>query len=54
MIAKLLDRNEVTFKVYREDAGKKWLIPLNPMYDKIEFVEGMYICGVVIFAGFDV
>jgi SOS-response transcriptional repressor LexA len=54
VIAKLLDRNEVTFKVYREDAGKKWLIPLNPMYDKIEFVEGMYICGVVIFAGFDV
>ena len=54
VIAKLLDSNEVTFKVYREEAGKKWLIPLNPMYDKIEFISGMHICGVVIFAGFDV
>lgn len=54
VIAKLLDSNEVTFKVYREEDGKKWLIPLNPQYDKIELVEGMHICGVVIFAGFDV
>lgn len=54
VIAKLLDSNEVTFKVYREEDGKKWLFPLNPQYDKIELVEGMHICGVVIFAGFDV
>ena len=52
VIAKLLDSNEVTFKVYREEDGKKWLFPLNPQYDKIELVEGMHICGVVIFAGF--
>ena len=51
VIAKLLDTNEVTFKVYREDAGKKWLIPLNQDYDKIEFVAGMHICGVAIFSG---
>jgi SOS-response transcriptional repressor LexA len=54
VIAKLLDSNEVTFKVYREEAGKKWLIPLNPQYDKIELVAGMHICGVVIFMGSDV
>ena len=54
VIAKLLDSNEVTFKVYREEDGKKWLFPLNPQYDKIELIEGMTICGVVIFAGFDV
>jgi len=39
------------FKVYREDAGKKWLMPINPTYEKIEFIEGMNICGVVIFSG---
>ncbi|MCX7083925.1 MAG: S24 family peptidase [Methylococcales bacterium] len=54
VIAKLLDSNEVTFKVYREESGKKWLVPLNPQYDKIELVEGMHVCGVVIFMGSDV
>lgn len=51
VIAKVTNKNEVTFKVYREDAGKKWLMPLNPVYEKIEFIEGMTICGVVIFSG---
>ena len=54
VIAKLLDSNEVTFKVYREESGKKWLVPLNPQYDKIELVEGMHVCGVVIYMGQDV
>ena len=48
VIATLLDSNQVTFKVYREDGGKKWLMPINPAYERIEFVEGMHICGVVI------
>ncbi len=53
VIAKLVESNEVTFKVYRVDGGKSWLMPLNPLYDKIEITEGMHICGVVIFAGFN-
>lgn len=48
VVAKVLDSNEATFKVYREDGGKRWLIPLNPTYDKITFEEGMHICGVLI------
>ena len=54
VIARLINSNEVTFKVYREEAGKKWLVPLNPIYDKIEIVEGIHICGVVIYLGQDV
>jgi len=53
VIAKLIESNEVTFKIYRVDGGKSWLMPLNPLYDKIEMTEGMHICGVVIFAGFN-
>jgi SOS-response transcriptional repressor LexA len=26
-------------------------MPINPTYEKIEFIEGMNICGVVIFSG---
>lgn len=48
VIAKILDSNETTFKVYREDGGQRWLFPLNPAYDKIQIVDGMSIVGVLI------
>ena len=47
VIAKIPDADEATFKVYAEDAGKRWLKPLNPQYPMIEMTEGMMICGVV-------
>lgn len=47
VIAKIPDADEATFKVYAEDAGKRWLKPLNPQYPIIEMTEGMVICGVV-------
>lgn len=47
VIAKIPDADEETFKVYAEDAGKRWLKPLNPQYPIIEMTEGMVICGVV-------
>lgn len=39
---------EQTFKLYVEDAGRKYLKPINPTYDKIEIVDETNICGVVI------
>lgn len=39
---------EYTFKTYVEDAGRKYLKPINPTYDKIDITESMHICGVVI------
>jgi len=48
VIAKLPGSNEVTFKTYREDAGKKWLMPINPQYEKILIDETVVICGVII------
>jgi SOS-response transcriptional repressor LexA len=51
VIAKLPDCEEVTFKEYREDSGKRFLMPLNRQYDKFEITEDTRLCGVVIFAG---
>lgn len=48
VIARLIDKNKVTFKTYREDAGEKWLVPINPQYDKILIDDNVIICGVVI------
>jgi len=48
VIAKLIDDDEVTFKTYKEDAGKKWLMPINAQYDKILIDDSMAICGVII------
>ncbi|MEH6534577.1 MAG: S24 family peptidase [Photobacterium frigidiphilum] len=48
VIAKLIDSNEVTFKVYTEDGGKKYLKPINPQYPTIELTEGTHICGVIV------
>lgn len=39
---------EYTFKTYVEDAGRKYLKPINPSYDKIDITEDVHICGVVI------
>jgi len=39
---------EYTFKAYIEDAGRKYLKPINPTYDKIDITEDVHICGVVI------
>ncbi len=39
---------EYTFKSYVEDAGRKYLKPINTTYDKIDITEEMHICGVVI------
>jgi SOS-response transcriptional repressor LexA len=35
IIAKLEGSNEVTFKVFKEDAGRRWLAPLNPQHPPI-------------------
>jgi SOS-response transcriptional repressor LexA len=51
VVAKILNSQEATFKQYVEDAGRRWLLPLNPKYEKIEFVEGMHICGRLIYHG---
>ena len=48
VIAKLIDKNEVTFKTYKEDAGKKWLMPINTQYENILIDENVIICGVII------
>lgn len=47
VIAKLPGTDETTFKVYVEDAGKKFLRPLNPQYPTIEMTADMALCGVV-------
>lgn len=49
VVAKLNGSNEVTFKVYVEDAGRRFLKPLNPQYpvvtDPFEII-GKVICKV--------
>lgn len=47
-IFKLPDSNEVTFKELVSDAGKLYLKPLNPQYDKIPVDMHMTTCGRVI------
>lgn len=47
VIAKLPDSEEATFKMYVEDAGKRFLKPLNPQYPILELTSDMLICGVV-------
>lgn len=39
---------QCTFKTFVEDSGRKFLIPLNPAYDKIDVTEQLEICGLVI------
>jgi SOS-response transcriptional repressor LexA len=48
VIARLPNTAEATFKVYSEDMGIPYLIPINPRYPSIPMPEGTAICGVVI------
>lgn len=48
VVARIHDDEAATFKVYSEDAGKRYLRPLNPQYPTIEMTTEMHICGVVV------
>lgn len=48
VVAKRIDTNEVTFKQFVDDAGRKYLKPLNPQYPIIEIDGNFTIIGVVI------
>lgn len=48
VIAKIPGSQEATFKVFVEDAGRRYLRPLNPAYPTIDMTEDMLICGVVV------
>lgn len=48
VVARIHDIGEATFKKYSEDAGKRFLIPLNKDYPTIVMDETMSICGVVV------
>lgn len=48
VVAKLPRTNEVTFKQLVIDAGRTYLMPLNPKYDPIPITEELHICGVLI------
>jgi SOS-response transcriptional repressor LexA len=48
VVARIHDEETATFKVYAEDAGKRYLKPLNPQYPTIEMTPDMHICGVVV------
>lgn len=46
IIAKLEGSDEVTFKVYKDEDGRRWLAPLNPQHPPI--IEPFKILGTVI------
>jgi SOS-response transcriptional repressor LexA len=46
IVAKLENSNEVTFKVYKEEDGRRWLHPLNPGHEQIR--EPFKVLGTVI------
>lgn len=48
VVAKLENENEATFKKYIEDAGRKFLKPLNPQYPMTEVNGNCRIIGVVV------
>ena len=48
VVAYIEGTNEVTFKVYVEDAGEKFLKPINPQYRNISITKETRICGVVV------
>lgn len=48
VIAKDPETGEVTFKVYVEDSGRRFLKPINPAYPSIPITGEIGICGVVI------
>lgn len=48
VIARLPNSSEVTFKLYTEDAGQPYLMPINQRYPAISMPEDTVICGVVV------
>lgn len=48
VIARLEASGDTTFKQYVEDAGQKYLKPLNPSYPMLHMTEASHICGVII------
>ncbi|MEE4677692.1 S24 family peptidase [Pseudomonas alliivorans] len=48
VIVKMPKTQEVTFKVLVEDAGKRFLKPINPQYPMIELIQGAILCGKVV------
>ncbi|MDU7377884.1 MAG: S24 family peptidase [Enterobacteriaceae bacterium] len=48
VVAKLVNDNEATFKMYIEDAGRKFLKPLNPQYPITEIDGNCQIIGTVV------
>lgn len=46
VVAKLEGSDEVTFKVYKEEDGRRWLQPLNPHHESIR--EPFRVLGTVI------
>jgi SOS-response transcriptional repressor LexA len=48
VVARIHSEGEATFKKYSEDAGKRYLRPLNKDYPTITMDESMHICGVVV------
>ncbi|NWD02197.1 peptidase S24 [Pseudomonas sp. P7779] len=48
VIARVPRTNEATFKVLAEDAGRKFLRPINPQYPIIDITEETHICGKVV------
>ena len=48
VVAKLTDSNEATFKKLIEDAGRRFLKPLNPEYPMIQVNGNCKIIGVVV------
>lgn len=48
VVAKLVNDNEATFKMYIEDAGRRFLKPLNPQYPMTEINGNCQIIGTVV------
>ena len=48
VVAKLMNDNEATFKMYIEDAGRCFLKPLNPQYPVTEINGNCQIIGTVV------
>lgn len=48
VVARIHSEEEATFKKYSEDAGRRYLRPLNKDYEPILMTEDMHICGVVV------
>jgi SOS-response transcriptional repressor LexA len=46
VVACLRDTNSVTFKVYKNEDGRQWLQPLNPLHEPIRDI--FHILGTVI------